>query len=159
VRTSSGTPKRRNATAKARHTARPVARKVAEAITQNREWSSTPVTIFTSVPSARNTPPTMSSCHNAIGASRSQRRYSSRRRRRARGATKPRRTRIRYTAIRDGTGDHPDRPSSCTRRRGPHRGCSRRSLHTAASTSASHWWGHDRGRRDRSINPARPSIR
>jgi hypothetical protein len=42
-------------------------------MTAKREWSSTPVTILASLPSARNTPPTMSICHNAIGASRCQR--------------------------------------------------------------------------------------
>ena len=37
-----------------------------------------PVTIFASVPPARNAPPTMPSCHSAIGASRSHRRKLSR---------------------------------------------------------------------------------
>ena len=74
VSTSSGTPKARSAAAKARHTARPVARATTWQITQYREWSSSPVTIFASVPSAKTAPPTMSSCHSAIGASRSHRR-------------------------------------------------------------------------------------
>ena len=54
-------------------TPRPVGRATTWQITQYREWSSTPVTIFASVPPAKNAPPTMSICHNAIGASRSQR--------------------------------------------------------------------------------------
>ena len=39
----------------------------------------------------------------------------------------------------------PTRPSSCARRRGPQRGCSRRNSHTAASTSAGDWCGHELG--------------
>jgi hypothetical protein len=74
VRTSPGTPNFRSAAANARQTARPVALVTTEAMTQYREWSSTPVTILASVPLARNAPPTMSSCHNAIGSSRSHRR-------------------------------------------------------------------------------------
>ncbi|GAB3852236.1 hypothetical protein GCM10027610_080160 [Dactylosporangium cerinum] len=73
VSTSSGMPKRRNAATNARHTARPVARRTAVAITQYREWSSTPVITFASVPSASMTPPTMSICHSSIGRSRCQR--------------------------------------------------------------------------------------
>ena len=68
VSTSSGIPKRRSAAANARHTARPVARRTTVAITQNREWSSTPVTTLASVPSASSTPPTMSICHSCIGS-------------------------------------------------------------------------------------------
>ncbi len=45
----------------------------ARAITQYREWSSTPVTIFTSLPSARNALAVTSSCHNCIGTGRSHR--------------------------------------------------------------------------------------
>lgn len=62
VRTSSGIPKRCSASTNAAHTARPVARRTTAAITQNREWSSTPDTTLTSVPSANLPPPTMSSC-------------------------------------------------------------------------------------------------
>jgi hypothetical protein len=48
---------------------------------------------------------------------------------------------MRCTVIRDGTGvTFPTRSSSWTSRRRPHRGCSRRSSHTAASTSAEAWW-------------------
>ena len=46
--TSSGTPKRASASAKATQTARAVARSTTFAITQNREWSSTPETISAS---------------------------------------------------------------------------------------------------------------
>ncbi|SIS03593.1 hypothetical protein SAMN05444858_1485 [Micromonospora avicenniae] len=67
VRTSSGTPNRCKASAKARQTARPVARLTTWAMTQKREWSSTPVTTLASVPSASMIPPTMSICHNSIG--------------------------------------------------------------------------------------------
>jgi hypothetical protein len=73
VSTSSGTPKAASAAAKARHTARPVARTTTWQITQYREWSSIPVTILASVPSARNAPPMMSICHSAMAASRSHR--------------------------------------------------------------------------------------
>jgi transposase len=45
-----------------------VARGTTVAITQNREWSSTPVTTLASVPSASMTPPTMSICHNSNAA-------------------------------------------------------------------------------------------
>ena len=72
------------------------------------------------------------------------------------GSISPWRTRIRYTVIRDGTGTTPALPSSCAIRSGPHRGCSRRISHTAASTSALTWCGHDSGRRDRSASPPRP---
>ena len=61
VRISSGTPNRDNAPANARHTARPVARSTTAAITQNREWSSTPVTILAS----RTTPVTTSTSQHA----------------------------------------------------------------------------------------------
>jgi IS30 family transposase len=64
----------RPAEAKAAHTARPFARSTTEAITQNREWSSTPVTSFSSRPSASQNPPITSSCHNCIGPGRSHRR-------------------------------------------------------------------------------------
>lgn len=78
VSTSSGTPNARKARTNAEHTARPVARSTTDAITQYREWSSTPVTTFASVSSPVTgltsiTPPTMSICHNCIGRSRCQR--------------------------------------------------------------------------------------
>ncbi len=41
--------------------------------THIREWSSIPVNALALVPSARANPPTMSICHNSIGAPRSQR--------------------------------------------------------------------------------------
>jgi len=44
------------------------------ASTQNREWSSIPVTIFTSAPLVRKALAVTSSCHNSIGVPRSQRR-------------------------------------------------------------------------------------
>jgi choline dehydrogenase-like flavoprotein len=74
VRTSSGIPKVRSAWAKAAQTARPVARRTTVAMTQNREWSSTPVTTLASPPSASWMPPTMSSCHSSIGRARCHRR-------------------------------------------------------------------------------------
>jgi hypothetical protein len=60
------------------HTARLVARSTTFAITQYREWSSTPVTTFASRSTPVTgltsiTPPTMSIPHNCIGAGRSQR--------------------------------------------------------------------------------------
>jgi hypothetical protein len=64
----------RIASTNARHTGRAVARMTALTMTQNREWSSTPVTIFTSVPSVRNALAVTSSCHNSIAVPRSQRR-------------------------------------------------------------------------------------
>jgi hypothetical protein len=72
VSTCSGTPYSSSARANAAHTARPVARRTTVAITQNREWSSTPDTSLYSRPAA-NTPPTMSICHSCIGAGRSHR--------------------------------------------------------------------------------------
>jgi hypothetical protein len=74
VSTSSGTPYSSKASTNAAQTARPVARRTTAAITQNREWSSTPVTILVSEPSASRMPSTMSSCHNSIGTARCQRR-------------------------------------------------------------------------------------
>jgi hypothetical protein len=78
VITSSGTPWRASAWANPRHTARPVARSTTFAITQNREWSSMPVTIFASRSSpvtglTRRIPPTMSMPHSCIGPGRSNR--------------------------------------------------------------------------------------
>ena len=55
------------------HTGRAVARTMTRAQTQNREWSSTPVSTLHSVPSASSTPPTTSICHNSIGRPRSHR--------------------------------------------------------------------------------------
>jgi hypothetical protein len=52
VNTSCGIPNRTSPSANANHTARPVARGTTLAITQNREWSSTPVTTFACDPSA-----------------------------------------------------------------------------------------------------------
>ena len=63
----------RIAKANASHVGRAVARATTNADTQNREWSSTPVTIFASEPSTRRTPPTMSICHSSIDRARSQR--------------------------------------------------------------------------------------
>ncbi len=40
---------------------------------QNRLWSSSPVTILASLPSARHTPPTMSICHSSMALGRSHR--------------------------------------------------------------------------------------
>ena len=112
VSTSSGTPNSASAAANARHTARPVARATTSQITQDREWSSRPVTIFASVPSAKNAPPMMPICHSAIGASRSHRRQLSLRRLRVPGSIRPWRTSARQALIRDGTGDTPALPSS-----------------------------------------------
>jgi hypothetical protein len=74
VRICSGIPCRRNASVSAWHTGRAVARRTAFAQTTNREWSSIPVTILTSVPSARNTLPITSICHRSIARGRSRRR-------------------------------------------------------------------------------------
>jgi hypothetical protein len=71
VSTSAGTPKRCIAATNAAQTAREVARRTTLAMTQYREWSSTPVMTFASVPSAIITLPTMSICHNSIGSGRS----------------------------------------------------------------------------------------
>ena len=61
------------ASMKARQTGRAVARRTAWAMTQYREWSSIPVTIFTSVPPARKALAVTSSCHSCIGTGRSHR--------------------------------------------------------------------------------------
>jgi len=73
VSTSPGTPQTAIASAKARQTGRAVARMTALAMTQYREWSSSPVTIFTSVPAARNALAVTSSCHSCTGTGRSHR--------------------------------------------------------------------------------------
>jgi hypothetical protein len=63
-----------------------VARSTTVAMTQNREWSSTPVMTLHSRPSARNKLAVTSSCHSCIGAGRSHRMYWSRRLRRDTGS-------------------------------------------------------------------------
>jgi hypothetical protein len=57
----------------ASQTGRAVALATTFAETQNREWSSRPVTIDASLPSSSFTPPTMSICHSSMGRDRSQR--------------------------------------------------------------------------------------
>lgn len=156
VRIWAGTPCRRSAPASAWHTGRAVARSTALAHTTNREWSSIPVTILTSVPPARKTRPITSICHRPIARGRSHRRQSSRRRRRRRASTRPCRTSARYTADRPGNGTTPARSSSHRIRDGPHPGYSRRMPTIRASTSAGIWCGHDAGRDDRSASPPRP---
>jgi hypothetical protein len=69
-----GSPWRRSASVSAWQTGRAVARSTTFAQTMNREWSSIPVTILTSVPSARCTRPITSICHNSIARLRSHRR-------------------------------------------------------------------------------------
>ena len=83
--TSAGIPYSCIAVTNARHTARAVARSTTVAMTQNREWSSIPVMILHSRPSARNRLAVTSICHSSIAAERSQRRYWSRRLRRGTG--------------------------------------------------------------------------
>ena len=73
VNTASGTPCRAIAASNASHTGRAVVRATTAADTANREWSSTPDTIFASDPSTRRTPPTMSICHSSIARLRSHR--------------------------------------------------------------------------------------
>jgi hypothetical protein len=58
------------------------------ALTQNREWSSGPVSAFAVDPSASPIPPTTSIGHSSIGAPRSQR-FHDARRRRAPGSINP----------------------------------------------------------------------
>jgi hypothetical protein len=53
VKICSGTPWAANAAVSASHTGRAVARRTTDAQTTNREWSSMPVTTFTSLPSDR----------------------------------------------------------------------------------------------------------
>ena len=74
VRICCGTPWLRSASASAWHTGRAVARSTTFAQTMNREWSSIPVTILTSCPSARYTRPITSICHSSIARLRSHRR-------------------------------------------------------------------------------------
>jgi hypothetical protein len=73
VRTWSGIPWVRMAPARASHTGRAVARATNRAQTQNREWSSMPVTAESSVPSAKWMRPTTSTCHSCMAGERSQR--------------------------------------------------------------------------------------
>lgn len=73
VSTCSGHPYSASARTNARQTARAVPRGTTVAITQYREWSSTPVTTFSSRPSSRKQDPTRSICHSSIGASRCHR--------------------------------------------------------------------------------------
>ena len=138
-------PNRASACANARHTARPVARSTTDAITQNREWSSTPVTTFAS----RSTPvrgvdqldpaddvdaPQLHRTRPLAPSNESRGRF------RGRGCASPCRCRIRFTVRSDGgsTLDRPWRPrnSSIRIRFAPHRGCLRRISATATSTPA-----------------------
>jgi hypothetical protein len=183
VITSSGTPYRASAWANARHTARAVARSTTTAITQNREWSSIPVTTFASrtspvTASTSSTPPTTSMPHSCIGPGRSKRTYALRGFFRGRALTRSCRRSIRLIVATDGTttggipasgmslGSPPSdvqdaflRSSSSRIRFAPHRGCSRRSSHTATATDSGAWCGHPFGRCDRSARPATPSTR
>jgi hypothetical protein len=118
-----------------------VARSTTFAITLNREWSSTPVTTFASrssplAVSTIITPPTMSICHNCIGACRCQRRNESRRRLRGLASSRPCRDKIRFT-VRSDTTNPPGsarRNNSIRIRFAPHRGCARRNSTTRTST-------------------------
>jgi hypothetical protein len=88
VRIAWGTPWRANAARRASYTGWAVALGSSLASTQNREWSSIPVTADSWVPSTSRMRPTMSSCHSCIARERSQR-LSSCRRRRAAAADQP----------------------------------------------------------------------
>jgi hypothetical protein len=125
--------------------------------TTNREQSSIPVTILASRPPASGTPPTMSSCHNCIGASRCHRLYF-RPCRCSCGLTRPLRASTRCTVARPGTALIPRWPSSKLIRRAPHRGCSRRSWQITASTTALSRDGLVFGRLDLSARPGMPSA-
>jgi hypothetical protein len=94
VSTASGIPYRRMAEAKAWQTAVAVALGTAWAATQNREWSSRPVTTLNPRPSARRAPMT-SICHSSMGLARSHRLQSVFFLRRRRGSMRPFRTRAR----------------------------------------------------------------
>ena len=168
--TSSGTPNRTSACVNATHTARPVARATTFAITQNREWSSTPVTTFADrttpvTGSTTVTPSTMSTAHNCIGAGRSHRTYDFRDRFRGRDRTSPWRVKIRLIVAVEGTTTPSlthgpgRRASSIPIRLAPHRGCSRRISATRTSTVADTRCGQEAGRCDRSARPATPSTR
>jgi len=106
-------------------------------------------------PSAKKTPPTRSSCHNAMGVSRCHRRYL-RLCRCACGITIALRTSTRCTVALDGAPATRCCASSQAIRRAPHRGCARRNSHTSASTSAASRAGEVRGRRDASRSPSIP---
>src|ERR1700756_2451565 len=95
-----------------------------------------PVNALAEVPSANGNPPTMSICHNSIGAPRSQRFHLRERRSRTLGSINPARNNARYTAEDDGTGETLRLANSNTSRRGPQYGRDPRNSHTAASTAA-----------------------
>jgi hypothetical protein len=80
---------------KTRQTLWALARSTSPAMTQNREWSSRPVTALSSRPSVSQIPPMTSSCHSSIGRGRSQRRELALARRRGWGWMRPLRTRAR----------------------------------------------------------------
>lgn len=63
----------RNSARSPSHTARVRSRAINVAQTHIHEWSSIPVNALALVPSASRNPPTISICHNSIGAPRSQR--------------------------------------------------------------------------------------
>lgn len=144
------------------------------AITQYREWSSTPVTIFASrsspvTASTSSTPPTMSMPHSCIDLGRSNRLNDDFGRFRGRGCASPCRIKIRLIVRSAGrpsaatasatAGASPSRCSSSRIRRAPHRGCARRISTTATSTPAPDLRGEFAGRRDRSARPPIPSAR
>ena len=93
VRICSGTPWARIAAASPSQTGWVRSRGISRALTQNREWSSIPVSALAWLPSASRNPPTTSICHSSIGAPRSHRLQYSRRRRRGCGSISPARTR------------------------------------------------------------------
>lgn len=139
---SCGTPNRTSACARARHTVRAVARSTTVAITQNREWSSIPVTsladrISPVVTSTRSIPPTMSMPHSSIGPGRSNRWYALLGFLRGRTRNNPCRIRIRSIVRSAGTTTPGAglRSSSNRIRRDPHRGCARRISTTHVSTA------------------------
>ena len=70
---ASGWPWCSIASMSASHTGAAVARATTLAHTQNREWSSMPVTIDGLDPSASGTPKVTSICHSSMGRERSQR--------------------------------------------------------------------------------------
>jgi hypothetical protein len=92
VRICSGAPCSRSAASSPSQTGRVRSRGISRADTQNLEWSSMPVSAFAREPSAIRKPPTVSICHSSIGAARSHRFQSRRRRRRESGSTIPART-------------------------------------------------------------------
>jgi hypothetical protein len=120
--------------------------------TPGRRRTSTPVTSFASRPSASGTPPTMSSCHSCIGASRSHHRYcllchcSC-------GLTRPFRAITRWTVARD-----PAPPELS----GEPAGTPARMLPPQLADQRLHLGIHPRrldfGHRDRSTRPGMPSA-